>query len=173
MKSVTILMVALVTFAAGCGGSDDSTGPATTAPTPTPAQDTAGLQVVAEAALRQVELGGLRGDLGFTVADSLFNATNSCAAVIFSVDIGDDETIISTAYMVRTAGRTAAQIFPRAEVMQPAYLAEWDGVVGSDEWGLLALAPPETDVDDVVTVCSDPFLEEALRRHFAVQIEPE
>ena len=57
--------------------------------------------------------------------------------------------------------------------MQPAYLAEWDAVVGNDEWGLLAMAPPETDVEDVVTLCSDPFLEEALRRHFAVQLEPE
>jgi len=49
--------------------------------------------------------------------------------------------------------------------VQPPYLTEWDAVMGDDEWGLLAIAPPETDVDDVSTVCSGLFFDEALRRH--------
>jgi hypothetical protein len=165
-----ILLTTLV--AAACGGSDEP-APVTTTEGLIPPEDRAGLEVAAAAALRQVELGGLRSDLGFTQKDALFNASNSCAAIVFAVDIGEGETIYSTAYMVRTAGRSAADIFPRAELMQPAFLEEWDAVVDDEEWGLLVWAPPETDVEDVVTVCSDPFLDEALRRHFAVQIEPE
>ena len=54
--------------------------------------------------------------------------------------------------------------------MQPSYLTEWDVVVGDDEWGLLAIATPETDVDDVSTVLSSMRLCIAI---FAVQLEPE
>ena len=172
MKRLALTIITLALVGGGCGNSNEPTA-TTTAGLPTPPEDVGALRNAEEAARAQVELGGLRADLEYVVADSFLSPSNTCAAVIFIVDPGQGERITATAYMVLTVGRPAVEIFPRAEQMQPAYLQQWDEVVGGTEWGLLAMAPPETDVEDVSTVCGGPFLDEALRRFVAVQIEPE
>jgi hypothetical protein len=168
---ITLALTALL--AAACGSGDDAVtttlgpGPQGTAPT------SAALARAEADALTQVELGGLRADLDYEIADSFISAGERCAAVIVIVDPDQLDLIVATAYMVRTEGRPAVEIFPRAEQMNPGYLEQWDAAVTGSEWGLLAMAPPETDVDDVITVCGGPFLDEALRRFVAVNIQPE
>ena len=179
VQRFTVPIAAVLVFNAGCSGSDEpalaTPAPAVTSSSAAPGGglvspiDAAALAVVADAALRQVELGGLRADVAFVAADWLLSASRSCAAII----IGVDGVAVSTAYMALIAGRPAAQFFPRADQMNPEYLGRWDAGTEGEDWGLIALAPPETDVNDVSTMCGQAFLDEALVRHFAIQIEPE
>lgn len=173
MKTLRRLLITLAfTFllAVSCGDSGDE-ATTTSGPRTTVARSAALLEAEADA-LDQVELGGLRADLDYEIADSFISGGERCAAVILIVDPDQLDLIVATAYMVRTEGRPAVEIFPRAEKMNPGYLDQWDEAVSGGAWGLLAMAPPETDVDDVTTVCGGPFLDEALRRFVAVNIQP-
>lgn len=168
-------VVALMVLAAACGGSDEPaplTAPDLSSPTTvTTAVDDAATDEAAESAIRQLELGGVRSDLDFDVVEVLFNAANTCAGVLLSSDPDGGEPFLAIAYMVRTAGRSAEEIFPRVEAMNPTFLERWDAVVGDADWGMLALFPAERDMNDVATLCSGTFLDQAERRFAGLQIE--